>query len=701
MAYQWVRNLAGIQNHYQEIQESQMYKLNSAVKALLFSVAGLYSVLLVFIAPAHAVMEGHDDFVRAVDPALGISVQLGRWNGAINLVYDPDGAPDLFSDADEFLVLLAEAAAEWELVSGIEFNVVGTDPDVPDDDGAGPDNLDGLVRVFWGSAGGAAGRAGPDADFYDSDVGYFPYIDGAVELNQNPDIVKSSAELVGVLVHELGHLMGLGHSDNPASIMYANPYNQLLHPRADDIQAARTLYGNGSLVIEDINQPIAQWLYAPYADAPDSELTFLFKPNQAIDSGAFISVGSDVPVPVITESTQNAGFVRFNFGGIGNFTNDTAIDIDATVIFVDPFGYIYDIRDTELFCNVSTACGGGWISVGTASAIKTIPGEWTVHVVDDTKQSNLLTLQFSVATQTAFNQPPQAAVTVTGAGNNSVTISLDVTDADSSSIDVIWHAHGNLGDQDNDGFLDTNITDSVQSGQTIDRTLSFLSVDTHTLYVELNDDGVRYDGSKPDSSSAGRGFQSLLAITVDLPVASAEDVTVVSTFAGGNIDAGNGSGAGDNNSLSAVVDSIATSRSLQLITTSDQSSTSAQFFAGAILDNGTTTATDFLNNDNITIAGSLVPNTADVGKAGEIYVVLISNVAPTYLDTDGNFQLWNSLSLKRLEPAFEITTLGAIEKFPVFSGKVQSGLYRVFLGYKLLEGGPLHFNAKAFRVNVD
>ena len=112
------------------------------------------------------------------------------------------------------------------------------------------------------------------------------------------------------------------------------------------------------------------------------------------------------------------------------------------------------------------------------------------------------------------------------------------------------------------------------------------------------------------------------------------------------------------------------------------------------------TATDFFNNETITIAGSLIPDSADIGKAGEIFVVLISDIAPTYLDTDGNFQLWGSLSLKRLEPAFEIAALGASEKFPVFSGKVQSGLYRVFLGYQLVEGGPLHFNAKAFRVNV-
>ena len=136
-----------------------MHKINHGLTSLLFSMLSLWSIFFAFIACAHAVVEGQDDFITAIDPALGISVQLGRWNGAINLVYDPDGAPDLFSEADEVLNLLGQATAEWELVSGIQFNIVGSDPDVPDDDGFGPNNLDGLVRVFWGSAGGAAGRA--------------------------------------------------------------------------------------------------------------------------------------------------------------------------------------------------------------------------------------------------------------------------------------------------------------------------------------------------------------------------------------------------------------------------------------------------------------------------------------------------------------------------------------------------------------
>ncbi|MDA9909530.1 hypothetical protein N9E57_03310 [Gammaproteobacteria bacterium] len=160
--------------------------INRCIKAVARTLAShkrsiVAGLLIVFSSLTMAYNEQDGDYLRALDPALGISVQFGRWDGAINLVYDPDGAPALFSDAGDVLELLEEAAGEWELVSGIQFNITGIDSDANDDHGSLPDDMDGLVRVFWGSAGGAAGRAGPNADFYDSDKGYFPYVDGSVE----------------------------------------------------------------------------------------------------------------------------------------------------------------------------------------------------------------------------------------------------------------------------------------------------------------------------------------------------------------------------------------------------------------------------------------------------------------------------------------------------------------------------------------
>jgi hypothetical protein len=152
----------------------------------------------------------------------------------------------------------------------------------------------------------------------------------------------------------------------------------------------------------------------------------------------------------------------------------------------------------------------------------------------------------------------------------------------------------------------------------------------------------------------------------------------------------------------ALVNAIAKISSLRLITTSDGSSTSAKFEAGASKDGGVTTGTIFNAGDDIVIAGSVSPQIGDIGLSGEVFVVLYTSSSLSYLDIDGNFVRWGG-SLKNLQPAFERTDLLTSESFEVFSGMVESGLYRIFMGYRVTEGegGPIHFNAKAFRVTVN
>ncbi len=150
------------------------------------------------------------------------------------------------------------------------------------------------------------------------------------------------------------------------------------------------------------------------------------------------------------------------------------------------------------------------------------------------------------------------------------------------------------------------------------------------------------------------------------------------------------------------MNAIAKISSLRLITTSDGSSTSAKFEAGASKDGGVTTGTIFNTGDDIVIAGSVSPQTGDIGLSGEVFVVLYTSSSLSYLDIDGNFVRWGG-SLKNLQPAFERTDLLTSESFEVFSDMVESGLYRIFMGYRVTEGegGPIHFNARALRVTVN
>ena len=62
--------------------------------------------------------------------------------------------------------------------------------------------------------------------------------DWVVEKDDRDDIMLQS-----VAVHEIGHLLGLGHSTHIASIMYPYYDDLIISPQENDIKAIQTLYG--------------------------------------------------------------------------------------------------------------------------------------------------------------------------------------------------------------------------------------------------------------------------------------------------------------------------------------------------------------------------------------------------------------------------------------------------------------------------
>ena len=344
----------------------------------------LLVVSLVLQAPAVLAVKNipiDQGMYREVHEALGIDDAFGRWDETVRLVYDPDGAPSRYTNNTQFLALVEDAIEQWERVSGIHFIITGVDASVPNDRGLNDNQQDGLVRIFWGLANGAAGLAGPSYGTYDTNKGYFPFDDGSVELNNSADVIDSDFKLVGVLAHELGHLLGLGHSDNPHSIMYANPYNHLTYPREDDIRAMQTLYGAPATAIDPAT-PLAAWVYTKPPVASSSITQFLFKPNSFENKSAYLSLGSETITSVTAAAVDNK-FVRLNPGGIGSASSRTAININATVIVVDPFGYVIDRLGWELKCAIGFNCGGGFIGLVQTHVVKTMPGNWKIYVVDE------------------------------------------------------------------------------------------------------------------------------------------------------------------------------------------------------------------------------------------------------------------------------------------------------------------------------
>ena len=676
-----------------------------AVLSSLLCAVGLLLSTVLFVPLASAYNGPIDNgSLRDAYPALGINETFGRWTTTVRLVYDPDNVPTRFASNTKALALIRQAADQWEQVSGVRFEVVGVDAAAPDDDALSVNRRDGLVRVHWAVTNGFAGLAGPAFGTYDQNLGYYPYYDGDVKLNQDSTTWDSDDELVSTLAHEFGHLIGLGHSENPVSIMYANPYNNLNYPREDDIRAAQALYGAGSAAI-DPAAGVSTWKYSTPSAAPASVTQFLFKANDFTASDAFLSLESSPTVAItsISNATPDNKFIRLNSGGLGGFSNTTAINIAATIVLVDPGGYVWDKTPWQLTCAARSACGGGFVSSVSSETLKSYPGTWKFLVVDEAANTLLLSRTLTVSTSPVVNSAPIASVSV-AAGSTSAQVRLTIaaTDAEKQNITVIWHPPGSLLDRNGDGFLDTELSEPLGSDGVAVQTIDFSQVGTYTLFVELIDDGVRYDGSLAGASSAGEGFSNLLRLTVNLPLSGVAGGVSVFAQHPETTNSSSGSSGGSTTTSTQTLQTIAAARTYTTIATSG--TTTAVFSIGASKDSGVTKATTFKPGDSIIAAGSVAPQAADIGKSAEIYVVIRAVLGGReswlYRDSTGAFRPWSRFVVD-LKPAVTTTSLQSGAAVEVYKGPVGTGTFDVFIGYKLTNGSVLHYTQVPMSLNVN
>lgn len=624
-------------------------------------------------------------------PARGINTSFGRWVNEIPIAYNPSGAPPVFSDDAVVVTAIKRALGIWERVCGVRFKLAISPQPVTDDGDRPVAERDGIVSITWRDADGWAGQAGPGFNTYSQSLGYRPYFDGSIELNSDETIWGEGTDyLVNVLVHEIGHLLGLGHSNDPLSVMFANPYNNLSYPRPDDIRAVQAIYGSGTSRINPYVS-VSDWKYVPPKLASVDFMNANFV-NGAASLYLAFSNATNVRVRKVTSATVDGLSLRGIAGNLKSGAN-----FNARLILVDPGGYVWGNYFIGTDCGRFNSCNR-FLPLISSDSLKTVAGTWRVYFVDqhtDASSSSLLeTIDVVVESDAPANRPPVASVSVTaGSTPNSVKVTLSPYDEEDSEIEVSWHVPGSMRDYDGDKALDSALVEWIPSGSERTHEFQLPGVGKFDLYIALKDKSSTYRTTTAISGPEGRGFSNILHAVVRLPLTAVPGSVFVQA-------AHDLYDPQEKNAETARLLKIASQKQSIGMTTGFE--VAATFSLGVASDNGAQPSAVFSSDDALEAAGTISTNVNDHYLSGELYVVvhhLTSTLGKYYFkEADGTLQPWNG-ALGTLRPFRTTTALRPTELVELLGGKLDPGKYTLYLGYKGYTG-VLHYSAQPLQFTV-
>lgn len=223
-----------------------------------------------------------------IESSAGVTITQGRWrDGDIVWYYNGDQKPASVNDAD-FVELVKQAFRIWS--AGCNLSVQYGGPTSVPADNAHVIAADTVVVGWAPLPSGVGGTAGPFSTDTSSNSYYVTA--GVVQISaDNTPYNLAPDRLLYIVVHEIGHLLNLAHSDEPYSVMYANPFDAIssasepYHVYADDISTYASLYGSRGL------QPVTDHGAVPFTPDPSFGLS-LGVGDFVFDGGDYVTPGS-------------------------------------------------------------------------------------------------------------------------------------------------------------------------------------------------------------------------------------------------------------------------------------------------------------------------------------------------------------------------------------------------------------------------
>jgi hypothetical protein len=266
------------------------------------------------------------------------------------------------------------------------------------------------VNILWttyahGDAYPFTGAVGVMAHtFYPANPNPEP-IAGDMHLNDSMTWgIGTNTDLFSVTLHELGHALGLGHSDNPNDVMYPY-YKQVTGLTADDIAAVQTMYAAqaGASTSTPVTAPAPTPTPAP-APTPTPAPAPTPTPAPGPSSPAAAALALTINATAATTSAATVTLTGTAAGGTGTISVTWSTASTSVAISGSATG-----STAWMIASIALATGGNTITV-TATA-------GSSHV----SQVVTITRQAAAPTPTPAPAPPTTPPTTTGGSGTDAT----------------------------------------------------------------------------------------------------------------------------------------------------------------------------------------------------------------------------------------------------------------------------------------